>query len=153
LPQLPRFLADTDGPVAQAAAKLDPTQRRLLDEIVRAVGPEGPGLEIETEEEKEPQTQTENEEDTMPSKTETATKTEKKGKKAAPATSAAEKKAGPSNKARVWKLWTKNPEKFDAEKAFAAVDEAVKLITIRNWVSAWKNGKNLPAVAKEAPAE
>ncbi len=56
--------------------------------------------------------------------------------------------SGPSNKEQVYKLWKKTtPDKADADKAFAAVKEAVKLTTIRSWMAAWKNGKNLPACA------
>jgi hypothetical protein len=65
------------------------------------------------------------------------------GKKTKPA-----REAGtPSNKEVVYKAWKKSKEKADPEKLVGEVNEAVKLTTVRGWLSAWKRGENLPACA------
>ena len=52
-----------------------------------------------------------------------------------------------SNKGQVYIAW-KNGEN-DFEKLSEKIDGAVKLSTIKGWCNAWKNGKNLPAIAKQ----
>lgn len=52
-----------------------------------------------------------------------------------------------SNKAIVYKTWkggTKDPEKLHKK-----VKEAVQLTTIKNWLKAWAEGKNLPTIANK----
>jgi hypothetical protein len=57
----------------------------------------------------------------------------------------------PSNKERVYKLYLKSTEKSpkEAEDLMAKAKVDVKLNTVRGWISAWNNGKNLPGCAKE----
>lgn len=51
-----------------------------------------------------------------------------------------------SNKAVVFKAWKSGQKNID--DLHAEVHEAVKKNTIKMWMNAWKNGKNLPATAK-----
>jgi len=52
-----------------------------------------------------------------------------------------------SNKGQVYIAW-KNGEN-DFEKLSEKIDGAIKLSTIKGWCNAWKNEKNLPAIAKQ----
>jgi len=52
-----------------------------------------------------------------------------------------------SNKGRVYIAWKDGENDF--EKLSGKIDGAVKLSTIKGWCNAWKNGNNLPAVAKQ----
>jgi hypothetical protein len=58
----------------------------------------------------------------------------------------------PSNKERVYRQWEKaddkSPKQAEALMAKAKV-EGIQLNTVRGWLSAWNNGKNLPGCAKE----
>jgi len=56
---------------------------------------------------------------------------------------------GPSNKEQVYKAWLKNKDKSakNAEEYANAVNQAVKVSTIRGWISAWGRGDNLPSCA------
>jgi len=56
-------------------------------------------------------------------------------------------KSGPSNKQNVYIAW-KNGE-HDSGKLWTSVKEAVKINTIKVWISAWTKGKNLPAGVTE----
>lgn len=74
-----------------------------------------------------------------PSK-EKPSKPEKKEKK---------EKSGPSNKEVVYKEWVKKKAKDPGvDYYFEKVSEKVKRTTIRNWISSWKSGNNLPACAR-----
>jgi len=60
----------------------------------------------------------------------------------------AKKVAGaPSNKEAVYKLWKKGKGETDVKKLHKAIKGAVKDTTIKSWLSAWDNGKNLPGCA------
>ena len=52
----------------------------------------------------------------------------------------------PSNKEKLYKLWLESEDRSSkiAEKLYEAVDGAVKLSSIKTWISNWKRGKNLP---------
>lgn len=52
-----------------------------------------------------------------------------------------------SNKAIVWKAWDKG--ETEVEKLLEAVDNNVKASTIKNWISGWAKGNNLPAIANQ----
>ena len=54
---------------------------------------------------------------------------------------------GPSNKGRVWQIWSKKPSTTPDELA-TEVDNAVKVSTVRGWLSSWKAGRDLPKLAK-----
>ena len=58
----------------------------------------------------------------------------------------------PSNKERVYRQWEKaedkSPKQAEALMAKAKV-EGIQLHTVRGWLSAWNNGKNLPGCAKK----
>jgi hypothetical protein len=65
--------------------------------------------------------------------------------------------AGPSNKERLYREWTKR--KGDAKddvkgimKAVGVKRDAVKDTTVKAWMSGWRNGRRLPAFAKHAKA-
>lgn len=88
------------------------------------------------------------------SKKAAANSEKKTTKKKASAKPAKKKSAGKtdfskSNKARVWKLWKNGKGIKDPEKLHKRVNEAVKVNTIRGWLSSWQKGSNLPAVAKQ----
>jgi len=53
-----------------------------------------------------------------------------------------------SNKAIVYTAWKAG--KTEVAELFKLTGEAVKESTIKAWIQAWKNDKNLPAVAKAA---
>jgi hypothetical protein len=55
----------------------------------------------------------------------------------------------PSNKEVVYRAWHANKDRSSeqAPTYFKLVKEAVKLTTIRGWISAWLKGQNLPACA------
>lgn len=81
-----------------------------------------------------------------------------KGAKAekAPAKKSGGKKAekadsGPSNKFRVWQLWSKAKDKTtaQADKYHEAVEQEVKINTIRGWIGEWNRGNNFPAGANK----
>ena len=75
----------------------------------------------------------------------TATKSkEKEVTKKAPV----KKKAGPSNKGRIYKEWNKRKKKPTADELHDLVDGAVKVSTIRSWTSSWSRGEKLPAGAE-----
>lgn len=81
--------------------------------------------------------------------TKKATKTKRTAQSAASKSNVT--RTGPSNKEVVYKLYLKDP-KTAAEKAeqfHKAVKEAVKLTTIRSWISMWSHGKGLPACANK----
>lgn len=61
----------------------------------------------------------------------------------------ADEKSGPSNKEVVYKAWKKAGDKADAEKLAGLVADAIKLTTVKSWISSWGRGQNLPACAKE----
>lgn len=70
-----------------------------------------------------------------------------------PAAKKAEKKAEKkelSNKAVVYLLFSQKGVE-DIDKLHKKVNEQVQAKTIKNWISQWKKGKNLPAIAKEYP--
>lgn len=71
-----------------------------------------------------------------------------KEKSAPKSKSNGEKKAPgePSNKSVVYSFWKKG--EVDVIKLRKAVKENVKENTIKIWIQAWKNGKNLPASAQ-----
>jgi hypothetical protein len=84
-----------------------------------------------------------------------ATKKKAAAKKKAAKKAAAKKKAtpakkneGPSNKEKAYKLWKNGKGIKDPEKIQAKVPD-VKVNTIKGWLNAWANGKNLPACAKK----
>jgi len=52
-----------------------------------------------------------------------------------------------SNKAQVWKMYTGG--ETDITKLMEGVNSAVKASTISTWISQWKKGNNLPAIAKK----
>ena len=52
-----------------------------------------------------------------------------------------------SNKAIVYEAWKSNIT--DVKELAARVNNRVKETTIRTWISQWKKGKNLPAIAKK----
>ena len=52
-----------------------------------------------------------------------------------------------SNKAIVYEAWKSNIT--DVKELAARVDNRVKEVTIRTWISNWKRGKNLPAIARK----
>lgn len=58
----------------------------------------------------------------------------------------------PSNKERVYRQWEKaddkSPKQAETLMAKAKV-EGIQLNTVRGWLSAWNNGKNLPGCAKK----
>lgn len=54
-----------------------------------------------------------------------------------------------SNKGRIFSAWKNGEGEADIAKLNAMVNNAVKESTIKGWISAWKNGKNLPAIAKK----
>lgn len=79
-----------------------------------------------------------------PAKADKAVAKEKTAKKREP------REAGtPSNKEVVYKAWTKSRKKASADELTELVSGAVQLSTVRNWLSAWNRGQNLPACAKE----
>lgn len=51
-----------------------------------------------------------------------------------------------SNKARVYQAWQDN--ETNTENLCALVNNVIKKTTIKCWMNQWKNGKNLPAIAK-----
>lgn len=53
-----------------------------------------------------------------------------------------------SNKGLVYTSWKASKEKKEPADLFKEIGEGVKEATIRGWISAWKRGQNLPAVAK-----
>ena len=55
---------------------------------------------------------------------------------------------GPSNKSLVYQKWDKSGRKETPEKLYTLIKQSVKLSTIKSWIQAWKNGKNLPAMTK-----
>lgn len=55
-----------------------------------------------------------------------------------------------SNKAQVYIAWKAG--ETDVEKLHKKVNEGVGKSTIKAWIGQWKNGKNLPAIAKEKAA-
>lgn len=87
----------------------------------------------------------------------------KKGAKSAPAAKgktektpkAAKKSAGPrdfsrSNKAKVYNAWIKSKKKEeDAAKLMKVTDGTIKETSIKMWISGWKRGKGLPAIATQ----
>jgi len=83
-------------------------------------------------------------------KAEKKSKVVKEAKKAEPKEKKAkgpEEEKAPSNKQKIYQLYQKvSKEKAltHTEKWFKQIEEAVKLSTIRGWVSAWNKGKNLP---------
>ena len=52
-----------------------------------------------------------------------------------------------SNKAIIYEAWKSNIT--DIKELAARVNNKVKETTIRTWISQWKKGKNLPAIAKK----
>jgi len=52
-----------------------------------------------------------------------------------------------SNKAIVYEAWKSNIT--DVKELAARVNNRVKETTIRTWISQWKKGKNLPAIARK----
>lgn len=51
-----------------------------------------------------------------------------------------------SNKALVYQAWEQG--ETDENKLHDLIDGRVKLSTVKSWLSGWKNGRNLPAIAK-----
>ena len=51
----------------------------------------------------------------------------------------------PSNKQTVYAAWNKG--ETDVQKLYSLVKKQVKESTIKSWIGAWKNKKNLPAGA------
>jgi|TARA_Y100000034_G_scaffold133368_1_gene198645 hypothetical protein len=52
-----------------------------------------------------------------------------------------------SNKAIIWKEWTKKKEKVSAEDLEKLINSQVKLTTIKSWIGMWKRGAGLPGIA------
>jgi len=55
---------------------------------------------------------------------------------------------GPSVKEQVYRAWKAGPDKPDPDALLAAVGGAVKLTSIKSWLSAWRRGQNLPGCAR-----
>lgn len=58
----------------------------------------------------------------------------------------------PSNKGTVYQAWAGDKD-MAAEDLCKLVKNQVKQTTIKHWLSAWKRGENLPAVAKNGRAK
>lgn len=56
-----------------------------------------------------------------------------------------------SNKQIVYEAWIEDgiDDNSNAEKYHTLVEERVKLMTIKEWISTWRHGKDLPACAKK----
>lgn len=82
-------------------------------------------------------------------------KAEKKGNKAAKAEKGKPgRKADPdkpSNKAVIYKAWTKSKDKSTktAQELCDLVNGEVKLTTVKSWIGGWNRGQNLPGIAKK----
>lgn len=122
--------------------------------------------EIEEEEELEEDTEVEEDEDSeseedevdeakkIKSETKKGKKVEKEQKVKKDTNSNKQKKENASkndysksNKAIVYQAWKSNIT--DVKELAARVNNRVKETTIRTWISQWKKGKNLPAIAKK----
>jgi len=60
---------------------------------------------------------------------------------------------GPSNKEVIYLAWDQGAGESDPEKLLKKVKGAVKLTTIKSWMSMWGKGKGLPSCAGSAPAK
>ncbi len=103
--------------------------------------------EEQEEEEQEEEEQEEEEQEEEEPEPEPAKDKKKDKGKAKPTKEGKKKKSGElSNKAKVYQAWQKN--ETDVTKLSKLVSGAVKETTIKSWMNQWKNGKNLPAIAK-----
>lgn len=62
-------------------------------------------------------------------------------------TSKEKKEKGPSNKGMIFSAWKNGTT--DISTLFELANKSVKESTIKGWIAQWKNGKNLPAIAKQ----
>ena len=115
-------------------------------------------LEEDTEVEEDEDSETEEDEVDEPKKTKSETKkakkVEKEQKVKKDTNSNKQKKENgskndhsKSNKAIVYEAWKSNIT--DVKELAARVNNRVKETTIRTWISQWKKGKNLPAIARK----
>jgi len=56
---------------------------------------------------------------------------------------------GPSNKEIIYGLWAKGKGETDPAKLGKKIEDAVKTITIKSWISSWNRGQNLPGCASK----